>query len=383
MAYLRAGGSVAFRNDTKKTTVSVGLIKVKVSGTNLVPIIDALAHYEAVLNFGAEERERALCSVISKCKKWIALKGGKAASATDPTATVLVRFHIITALLQEAVTALDASNSEARRAFDTYQMRKGGAQPAAAQPLSAGYVNERTAYIASGKKRSVAGSLIDDLLGTPKQWIRTEDAQLSGKASKKFKSKFGGRDFTSLTVKEWQAIEKIAAELDGRRLQTRYMTRRDRLNYMLESDGNGGLRYLMGGRSAASPGDSAWPYAMDEWGNIYTADERSDASKAGYAMFNHSSFTAGDLIVCAGMLSINANGKLVFIDTNSGHYKPTRQQLTAVVTVLRDEYHVDISATEISTAGEVRVIWKASPLDQQRFFNGQPPMPPLPALPGQ
>jgi len=380
MPYLRQGGAKAFRSDTAKTTVNVGLIKVKVSGTNLVPIYDALVHYEAVMNFGPTEVEKALCSVISKCKKWIALKGAKAAAAiaTDPNATVVLRHAVIAQLLAEAVTALHGSNAEASRAFNTYQNRKAGGQLGAAQTLAPGYVNERTAYIASGKTRSLAGSLVDEIVESPTGRLRTDD-RLSKKAAGAVTKKFGGRSFETLTVKEWQKIDKIAEELDGHRLETRYMTRRERLNYMLESDGAGGLRYLMGGRSAATPGNTSWPYAMDEWGNIYTADDQTETN--GYAMFNHSSFTAGDLIVCAGFLQINAAGKLTFVDNGSGHYKPSRAQLAAVVVVLRDEYHVDLNYTEISTASP-RKLWAATALDFGRFMAGQDPMPPLPAIPG-
>ena len=379
MPYLRQGGAKAFRADTAKTTLNVGLIKVKVSGTNLVPIYDSLVHYEAVMNFGATEVEKALCSVISKCKKWITLKGPKAAAAMDPNATVVRRHAVISQLLAEAVNALHGSNAEASRAFNTYQMRKAHGQIGAAQTLAQGYVNERTAYIQSGKTRSLAGSLIDEIVDSPTSKLRTQD-KLSPKAAAAVTKRFGGREFGSLSVKDWQKIDKIADELDGHRLETRYMTRRERLNYMLESDGAGGLRYLMGARSATTPGNSSWPYAMDEWGNIYTADDQTETN--GYAMFNHSSFTSGDLIVCAGFLQINAAGKLKFVDNASGHYKPTREQLAAVVTILRDDYHVDLNHTDISTFVP-RKVWVAGALDRNRFLNGQDPMPPLPRLPGQ
>jgi hypothetical protein len=285
---------------------------------------------------------------------------------------------VISQLLAEAVNALHASNAEANRAFNTYQVRRARGQLGNAQTLARGYVNERTAYIQSGKMRSLAGSLIDEIVDAPNAKLRTQD-KLSSKAASAVTKKFGGREFESLSVKDWQKIDKIAEELDGHRLETRYMTRRERFNYMLESDGAGGLRYLMGGRSAATPGNSSWPYAMDEWGNIYTADDQTETN--GYAMFNHSSFTAGDLIVCAGFLQIDAAGKLKFIDNASGHYKPTRDQLAAVVTILRDEYHVDLNHTDISTFVP-RKVWAAGALDRNRFLNGQDPMPPLPIPPG-
>ena len=166
------------------------------------------------------------------------------------------------------------------------------------------------------------------------------------KFNKQYRSK--RKELEELTLSDWKKIDDIAQEVNGHQLEVRYMKKFERLKVMLESDGAGGLRYVVGPRSA-NCGASSWPYAMDEWGNIYTADDQFAANKAGYAMFNHSTFTAGDKVVCAGMLQIDAAGKLTSIDTNSGHYKPSRAQLQTVVGILQSEYNVDMSGTFILT----------------------------------
>lgn len=142
------------------------------------------------------------------------------------------------------------------------------------------------------------------------------------------------------------------------------MKKFERLKVMLESDGAGGLRYVVGQRSAFS-GAGVWAYAMDEYGNIFTADDQLAANKNGYAMFNHSSFTSGDLVICAGMLKIDAGAKLVQIDNSSGHYKPTRAQLQAVVTILQDDLAVDLSRTDIISFEKDPAVGAIAPLVYQ------------------
>ena len=385
MPYLIQGGARLFRHDTRKDYLQIGPISIAVSGSNLLPIIDALTHYEAVVG-DAAEREAALCSVMSKCRKWHRAKATKvAASGGNPDATVQIRKRAVTALLNEAVAAMLGATPGMARAFDTYAARKERGH-FATQPLAGGYANERTAYVKSGKARSISGSLIDDLVKDADPRV---GPSLSAPNKAKLANQYGAgteahRSFDSLTEKDWQKIEKIATELTGRMLETKYMTRHERLSSMLESDGAGGLRFLVGLRPAAAAGNGVWPYAMDEWGNIYTADDRTDEALDGYALFNHSSFTAGDRVVCAGMLKIDVNGRLVQIDTNSGHYKPTNAQLKVVVAILRDEYHVDFSRCEIITMVP-QVVWGIGEIG--RFLSDQVPLPrrynkPLPQPPG-
>ena len=402
MAYLVRGGTQQFKEATKKTVAGKGKLKIRVSGKNLVPILAALEHYETTIQGPLSKKQGALCSVISKCKKWLTLKQAKIATA-DMDSNVKQRQTQVNDLMNEAWQALQASDQGATaHAFQAYQARKEAGAHQMTRGLSPGYTNERDAYVQSGKTKSLSGSLIDDLLGTGKTRIfpLPPPAKLKGATGEwednparpafarqnqirkaTVQKAVKGRDLGQLSVADWQKIDKIASTVPGG-LETKYMKRPERLNCMLESNGAGGLRYAVGPRSAATAAGMEWPYAMDEWGNIYTANDQAPASRDGKGMFNHSSFTAGDDVVCAGMLKIDAAGKLTFIDTNSGHYKPTAEQLRAVIVILRDEYNVDLSGTRASTA-EPRVVWGVGEID--RFLAGQPPVPrpnkPLPPIP--
>lgn len=46
---------------------------------------------------------------------------------------------------------------------------------------------------------------------------------------------------------------------------------------------------------------------------------------------HHSSFMAGKKVRCAGMIAVNDAGKVTLVSSNSGHYRPTKAQLTSFV----------------------------------------------------
>lgn len=53
-------------------------------------------------------------------------------------------------------------------------------------------------------------------------------------------------------------------------------------------------------------------------------------------MLNHSTFNAGNEVVCAGMLSIT-NAQLTMINNESGHYKPDQKNLFDCVQLRRKD----------------------------------------------
>jgi len=355
--YLTPNGLRTFKNDTGKE-VDLKIITIKVGGSALTPVIEALAHFHAVSHFGGDEGQKALCSIISQCRKWKRVKSLKlqragsaaaaaAAAAAGPEPNVLKRQRSIDTLMNEAIAALAATSAPNAAAIQQYETRKDRGGRGMAQPMSRGYANERVAYIAFNKKKSLSGTLIDELLEAPKSKTRT-GLELGEKADAKLQKEFRSKtSFAALSVKDWEKIDKIAAEVEGQRLQVKYMTKFERLRWMLESDSNGGLQYV-GGRSAACRAGTVHPYAMDEWGNLYTAPD--EATKGSYAMFNHSSFTAGDIVVCAGMLEIDNTGRLIHISNDSGHYKPSADRLRALVQILNSsDYNVNLASTEIRT----------------------------------
>ncbi|MBF0312682.1 MAG: hypothetical protein HQK52_04660 [Oligoflexia bacterium] len=79
-------------------------------------------------------------------------------------------------------------------------------------------------------------------------------------------------------------------------------------------------------------------YAIDENGELYV----STYSRVG--SFHHSSILGGKPVLSAGMITI-VQGKIVKITNESGHYKPTNDQLVAAVRALRAKgYDIQKSA---------------------------------------
>lgn len=131
-----------------------------------------------------------------------------------------------------------------------------------------------------------------------------------------------------LTNEEFRILDELArANLISGDLN--YLKKAQRLQYMAIPDGNGALV-----DANWNPVDAQdYPYAMDRYGNLFT---RNQAPLNGAWWFNHSSFNAGQEVISAGIIRING-GTLEMIDNNSGHYKPSRQNLHDCLVVLTSE----------------------------------------------
>lgn len=79
------------------------------------------------------------------------------------------------------------------------------------------------------------------------------------------------------------------------------------------------------------------PYACDEYGNFYVT---SFGAKRGEVQ--HSTMLHGRPVVSAGMMIVEG-GTLKYIDNDSGHYKPSADQLKEALRCLRDEHDVELA----------------------------------------
>jgi len=83
-------------------------------------------------------------------------------------------------------------------------------------------------------------------------------------------------------------------------------------------------------RSPAGAGDL---YAAAENGIIYSAPRGEGNNQVGQV--RHSSFLAGKAVLCAGFIRFDNQGKVVWLDNDSGHYRPSRQNLLSLLEKLR------------------------------------------------
>ena len=83
-------------------------------------------------------------------------------------------------------------------------------------------------------------------------------------------------------------------------------------------------------------GDS---YAVDVDLNIYSRPYQHEGDDLA---IHHSSYLAGKAVLCAGMIIID-DGKLLHIDNESGHYKPSTSNLLNLLAALRLEHQIPLA----------------------------------------
>lgn len=115
-------------------------------------------------------------------------------------------------------------------------------------------------------------------------------------------------------------------------LDFQYLNAGQRLDFLVTIQG--GRLYLGPSRQPLSTGVS-WGktrlaiYAMDTDERLFCIGSRSGEG----IIYNHSSFLSGHPVICAGMLACN-NGVIEKLSNESGHYKPSTQNLVDCVLAL-------------------------------------------------
>jgi hypothetical protein len=95
-----------------------------------------------------------------------------------------------------------------------------------------------------------------------------------------------------------------------------------------------------------------WLYVMSATGDFYLmADTRTQGASGvlASAKIRHSSILAGAPVACAGMITLD-RGKVTYISTSSGHYKPVDEQLRAALDSLYRK-GFDLSEAQIAFGG--------------------------------
>ncbi len=170
--------------------------------------------------------------------------------------------------------------------------------------LSEGYQHERKSYTDTGKVSAISASTV-------------------------YQGSGAEHDISYRTFKKH--YDTLVAE-GGTDLNVAYLPKTDRLDYLLVCQA-GVFSYPNGAKPKSSIGSGALePYAIDRYGNFFSTQLGTTTSKG--KLFNHSCFTAGTPVLCAGMCQFDANGCLHHLDNDSGHYKPNRQALFAAVNLV-------------------------------------------------
>jgi len=242
--------------------------------------------------------------VCQCCRLWLAGKTGKTSKNSK--------------MRRDAVTTL-ANQAWEYIQFHTFSKQKIGGVQAQGQALRPGYASERTHYLATQKAaHPISGSYMHEVTEDPAAL-----AHLAGKS------------FAQLTHLDYLALDRVfqgnVGDGSGIVFQVKrnvyFMKKQERMKHLLIID-NGEFweafdkKYTTGGARA---------YVMDEYGNLYSTE--AIIGKGTGSNFNHSTFNAGKDVICAGLIEVQA-GRLQYIDNKSGHYKPSRQNLHNLITIL-------------------------------------------------
>jgi hypothetical protein len=300
-----------------------------VRGKNIEEIDNALAAYDLVrhgYNLGAQSQ--ALSALLSSSASWLKLKKDKAG------ASVVNRRAVILQLANDAFVEL--RTIQRAGAVDFFNLNKslatGNQANYAKKSLSPGYIHERNVYVSRGKQHHPpAGGA-----------LHTTHENLGATG---LPAAFNNPVGQAIMNREWghltQADFEMLAQIDT--AQTRMATpsvhfadKATRAQHlMVVYQGYANDFEDVQGRAFDTQGDAnGFMYAMDEYGTLFASAAAGLAKGGNY--WNHSSFNAGKDVICAGMIKIH-NGTLVYVDNNSGHYKPSRQNFHAMLTVIANE----------------------------------------------
>lgn len=232
--------------------------------------------------------------VYKECRHWTKAKAGKT------TETSLKRQTQVKFLTNDALNwiwHLDPQLGKARLAFEN-KKRLATAAPLQTQAMPGVYHHERALYEQSGKTRAPSATLLDG---------RYDPASNNN------------TEFSNLSEADFKGLDESL----GKQFSVVYLKKMERLRDLMVVENHRLLK--ADGQPLTTTGLAGWPYAIDAYGNLFTKNDQALNLHA-KCMFNHSSFNAGNDVVCAGMICVN-NGMLQRISNNSGHYKPSRRNL--------------------------------------------------------
>ena len=222
------------------------------------------------------------------------------------------------------------------------------------KPLGGGYAAERQQYERNKTHNPISGSWMHEAIGSA---LKNEPIGRDETTQKEqIGAYLGTRKFEDLTDADFNALNRIfilnssgqrivdPASMDKTKLERAvlYLDKEERIKHVLLV--KGGL-LMEDFNKPLSTGNSIYPYARDKYGHLLTMCLQTGDKLAKCGFFNHSSFNAGKDVVCAGVLEAEA-GRLTSFGNESGHYKPTRENLHNGVALLAQQ-KIDFRTTKI------------------------------------
>jgi len=293
--------------DQFKTASTPDNIFKRHRGTEIQLIDQTLVRVDALRHQGASDQQKhlAIHQIVVACKNWLNAKGNKTTAAATKR--------------KEAVESLGEQAFQWIKWYKFHE-RKSNRPPGFAnlRDMRPGYKRERDLYVASAKRQNpVSGSYVHAIMESREH------------------EQFAGRTFANLTMADFRQLDNASVgevnQVDpmgdpGSMAKVKmprmvlFLNKQERIKRLVIVQ-NGLLYEGFDKPLNASPAHCV-AYVIDKYGNIYSSTETFDKRYS----FNHSTFNAGKEVICAGTLGAR-QGQLALFTNNSGHYKPTRQNM--------------------------------------------------------
>ncbi len=381
-------------NDFQARTARASLFQFR--GSNLKEIDDALKAYWADANTQSPHKVALLIDIVKACATWFKRKQGKSDNKSPGVSNDLfIRRKIAIrglgeVALAELNTALNSAplvtpQQKFAAQFHKNKLNTLTKAPTPVKSMAPGFQPERSTYLASKKKKAISGtgvlvlySEVNDVgPGTNKQY---QDTPATGAAKRALKK----TSVDLLTAADFMALDEYASKFPNMRSKVIYTKKEDRERLLVFV--NAGLLCDVNNAPITTEGRSA-AYAMDRYGNLFyqhnainkeiTAERKglikTLGTNAPKIYFNHSSFNAGNDVICAGEIVIS-NGVLRYIDNRSGHYQPNRDNLHNCVQVLQQE-GVDLRRAVVSVAEKRGATLESFDYNATTFLQNKTAMP--------
>lgn len=321
-------------------------LKGRSRGKNMQDVDNSLKAYWSSLPQGPGAAIGALFELLKACNSWLKLKkdkNDKGGSDHFQTRWDEVKDLANAAFVecQQMLLVFNANVSRGQIDYERKKLRSMSQPRKATKQLDGGYSRERDLWLKSKKQASpISGTTLHETIQalTDPNKPAYDDAAARQYGGNKSVNK----NFDSMTMKDWQAIEGLMAKLSAPPSKTHvaFLRKSARIAYMAMVS-NGLLV-----KNNGTPWDTAaWDvaFAQDEYGNLFIGEASIESATE---RLNHSTMLAGKGVLCAGTLQINA-GRLTKFNNNSGHYKPTGQHVYQGLLALQDE-HADLSQTAVT-----------------------------------
>lgn len=290
------------------------------------------------------EKMAALSSLLGECAAWLKEKSGKESPSTK-------RRRLAIAQVSESAFLLLRDSFGVVSGEDRFNYNKSknvGKFEGGLKSLHGGYALERQGYLES-KSNPLSSSSIANKSAKPDLRLDRHRIAEIVKGDQRQKELLlhlldPHTDWHTLTLEQAKILALVCKHFDhGEVDKVEFLHKKARVKYLVTYKGKRHDFEDSVGKpfDTASGGHGRFMYTVDEYGNLLASKE----GLGGLNMWNHSGYNAGKDVLCAGMIEVK-KGKLTYIDTLSGHYKPRREHLQRVLILFREE-GIDLSTTEV------------------------------------